>query len=809
MPPKSDLTFRTLRFWGVADLIYAALITLVVAAYIPWKTPAVNIALLIYAGFHASAAPGLFRRTRWGFRMGVVGGIVGLVAAVFTCTGLLASWAYLHGVFGDFGRGASLGALLCASVVLQILGLYPALKLRALLRREVRQDFGVGPGIIRALFAMLVLSPSVALGIHLHYHVECLPPVSTEGQNQVVSYLRAALDQTHRPALCALEGVPTGPGPLYVTLWSHGRAIARVAATGQDLRDAVIRAANVLMCKMETHKGQFSGGRLKIDRVVGICPVLSEARPVLALSVNPGRDGLRRQGGEPLEAVLPDDLVKEQSFGRVPMFPGIRGLRLGLNADSVLARLGLSGGAIERMRTESWVEYRDKALPVSRCNTPGPKPGPEEWRKAAVEGGHFILRQLTAEGRFLYRYLPTEHRHSTGSAYSTARHAGTAYCLALLYGRTGKDCFRTAAEEALSWLEKQMPEECGSAEQACIVSRGHARLGNTALALVAMLEYQRRTGSAAYEGTIRRCLGFVRTMQRPNGDFYHLYDLTEDRPDPSVRRMFSSGQAALALVMAHDVLGDEASLRAAEQALDYLTGPKYDYFLGRFIYGDDHWTCIAAEEAWPHLRSSRYLDFCGGYSRFIGRLQYKPGEWDNADYTGHFGFGALAVPGAPVTASAAEALVSTYLLSEHHGRPDEAVKAQATLALNALVRDQVRLDNAWLLPDPVYARGAIRFSLVEQEVRIDYTQHSASALIRGGEMEITSEQVECRIWTDRHEGFHPRQHGVHGKRLRIENPSLLPSNESLSASTCRGGGGRTGTTGPTGQGKCPPGRRGS
>ena len=182
-----------------------------------------------------------------------------------------------------------------------------------------------------------------------------------------------------------------------------------------------------------------------------------------------------------------------------------------------------------------------------------------------------------------------------------------------------------------------------------------------------------------------------------------------------------------------------AGLRAAERALDYLTGPKYEgYFLGRFIYGADHWTCIAAEEAWPRLRSRQYLDFCSGYSRFIGRLQYQPGQWNNRDFEGHYGFSALAVPGAPVAASAAEAVVSAYELSEHHGRPDAVLRRQVELALGALLRDQVRLDNAWLMPSPARARGAIRRSLVEQDVRIDFTQHAASALIRGAALQQPS-----------------------------------------------------------------------
>ena len=184
--------------------------------------------------------------------------------------------------------------------------------------------------------------------------------------------------------------------------------------------------------------------------------------------------------------------------------------------------------------------------------------------------------------------------------------------------------------------------------------------------------------------------------------------------------------------MAHEVLGEQRYLDAARRALDYLTGPKYaDYFLGRFIYGADHWTCIAAEEAWPRLKSPQYIDFCEGYAAFIERMQYGEGNWDNADFTGHYGFSALMIPQAPAAAGFTEAIVSTFELARHHGRDASRLERQMGLALDALTRDQIRPENAYLMPSPKNADGGIRRSLVESEVRIDFTQHAISALIRG------------------------------------------------------------------------------
>ncbi len=112
-------------------------------------------------------------------------------------------------------------------------------------------------------------------------------------------------------------------------------------------------------------------------------------------------------------------------------------------------------------------------------------------------------------------------------------------------------------------------------------------------------------------------------------------------------------------------------------------------------------------------------------------MQYQPDEYAAVDFLGHYGFGGFMVPQAPAAAGFTEAIVSTVVLARHHGQPDAALEHQMHLALDALTRDQVRFDNAWLMRKPKRAVGGIRRSLVESEIRIDFTQHAVGALIRG------------------------------------------------------------------------------
>ena len=726
-------TRRVFRFWGVAACVHGVLLGTAVAALIPWKTPWINGLLLAYAALHTATGVGLLLRKPLGRRLGLIAGWTGLVAMVLVTSLLVGSWSYLHAIYGDFGLGASIGALIFASLALQVLGLVPALLLRALLREAVRADLGGRRGL-RAVLGLLALPFVVGLLVHFRFEISAIEPLTAEGRQQAIAHLRAALRQEARPAMPALAGVPVGAGPLQVTLYDRGDAALRVPGDGADMAAAIAQAADALVAAPKVQGRRIAFGRLKVDRLVGAAPLLSDAEPVVALSVNPGVDGLRRKDAEAESLLLPDDLIKRQVFGVAPLVPGIQEMRLGLAAKPVLGALGLPTAPLERIRTEGFVEWGEGALPVWRGNTPTPGEGPEAWRAAAIAGGDFILRQLMKDGRFHYQYYPLDDRHPPPDDrnYSLPRHAGTVYALALLLGATGETRFKGGAEKGIAWLDGRMPPACGAPDRTCVVQGKTADLGSAALTLVGMLEYQHQTQDARYAGTARRLLTFVLGLQKENGDFYHVYDLQKAAILPNERKMFYSEEAALALVMAHGVLGDAVYLEAAERALNFLTGPKYDdFFLGRFIYGADHWTCIAAEEAWPRLKSPQYLDFCRGYARFIERTQYSPGWWDNVDFSGHYGFSALLIPQAPAAAGFTEAIVSTWELARHHGIEDADLNRQMALGLDALARDQVRPENAWLMRNPLAARGGIRRSLVESEIRIDFTQHSVAALIRG------------------------------------------------------------------------------
>jgi hypothetical protein len=423
-------------------------------------------------------------------------------------------------------------------------------------------------------------------------------------------------------------------------------------------------------------------------------------------------------------------MIRADRFGQVPLLPGLREVRLGLDASWALARLRGPKGALERLHLESWVESARGVVPVIRGYTPTTSPQPADFQAAAIRAGEFLMRQQRPDGAFHYRYDALDHRYSGTSRRSLARHAGVIYGLSQLYARTHDERLARSAAQAIHWVLNGYSRPCGTARR-CLVQGRQADLGPTALTLIALLAYQRATSDEEFSPAARELAEFVLTMQRADGEFHHAYHVQQQQPIPEPRIMFASEQAALALVMAHEAFGEPRFLQGAERALDFLTGAKYAYFVGWFSYGADHWTCIAAEEAWPRLKSRRYLDFCRGYAAFIRRIQYGTAV---PAFAGYYGFSYLLVPQAPAAAGFTEAVISTYKLRLHHGRRDLVLQAQVWTALEALRRDQLRDDNSYLATSPAEARGGFRRSVVQQDVRIDFTQHALSALLRGSEL---------------------------------------------------------------------------
>ena len=76
--------------------------------------------------------------------------------------------------------------------------------------------------------------------------------------------------------------------------------------------------------------------------------------------------------------------------------------------------------------------------------------------------------------------------------------------------------------------------------------------------------------------------------------------------------------------------------------------------------------------------------------------------------------------------------MGALLLAEAHNIPKNQLNdiyAQVFASVEALANDQITSKSRWNIKNFSQAEGAIRRSLVESEVRVDFVQHSLSALL--------------------------------------------------------------------------------
>lgn len=812
------------RLWATLDLLIGLLLAWLAWRFIPQETKRLAvvpralialggaqalIGLISHCSTHLSPTRSI-RRLHW--RLNVT--LTALASLVgFTLGALcLLSGLYWLGVFGVLGWGVFISALLLLSGVIQLLILYPLLKLRRLLSIEYRSVFkGGGVALLILRVALVSLAISALTGAYTG-SISPLPPLTPQARDTVTAYLRATLEgspitpardqlgstgvltaplgsavgsqEESADPLSTLATIPTR-GLLYVSFYAGGERLVRVSGRGPNLAHATRDAARALSSHPRLHGRRLRGGRIVVDRSVGSAKIPLTSLPtlgplILSLSVDPGRDGVlaRRRGASKI--LLASDLVEAERFAVAPIIPGIPELRFGLDAQFISKRLGsFDSMSFERLRTEQWVERVELNSPeeaaeyaAQRASSPSGESTPltalthrghwgarvdlepvsdprstllarrERYRDAAHLAGQYLIRHQNEDGRFDYQYFPyrDEAHQPSDARYSVPRHAGAVYGLSMLYLDRADKRYAIAARRAIDWLLGYALPECGGwqPEVTCIpkISKRNqiAKLGDSALSALAIFTYLEATGDLELEPLARGLAHFLLRVQRADGDFHHEYLIYDNSVSPHKRGMFASEQAAFALVLAARRWPDGPWRDAAERALDALTIHKYEGdFLSAFFFGADHWTCLATHAATSIIKKPEYLDFCLGYARFLQRLQYRSeaGEGDQT-YHGHYGFGFLSPPQAPATGGFTEGVMGALLLAEAYQYPKSELRdlyAQVLASVEALAHDQITDKTRWNIKNFTRAEGAIRRSLVESEVRVDFVQHSLSALL--------------------------------------------------------------------------------
>ncbi|MBW2379292.1 MAG: hypothetical protein JRG70_07020 [Deltaproteobacteria bacterium] len=717
--------------YGLLDLLSAAVVGGLMRLLWSggWFWP---VALGVWAGLLLASAVGLFSGTRAGRFAARLAAFYQLGFLAVLIVGLLSSAAYLWGLYGEVGIGVAVLLLIILALLIELVGLLPIFKLRSIgvFERE--------PGALRRIWPVTaVLVPGVVLYcmvVHARATLTSWEPTPAADRDAMSRHLMAVVENEAVPLL------PTDQNDRddhwVVRVYRAGK-IKRRIEVGGNLATAAQAAALELGRERSVPVRRRA---VAIDRIVAETNIDESNAILAALSIVPGLDGITGEIDGHRFTITPHELVLGRMLSEQTPISFIPDFKAGVRLDAARRVLCLNAGRspdcevtnLRRARTESWVHYNGETLDIYRGRPMEERaPTAVDARAGALAGGHYIVKALQRDGRFRYKLYPESGKVDM-EPYAIPRHAGTSWFLLELSEATGETQFLHGAEQALDWLEQQLGE-CGDGLR-CVAGGGVATLGSQALPLIAFATHARVTGSDRYRTTIDRLAEVVMRLQQDNGDFQFVLDTATGRPVPGPRVFYAAGQAALALAISGQVTEEARHLQGARDALDFMAGPYWDFFVSDLFFIEEHWTCLAADEVHRLYGDPDHAKLCRDVAGFYQRLQHAEGETTFPDYVGGVGFSPFFPPHTTPTAARTEALIAAYRISVRQGRPDAELRKGIAASVRFLLHNQYGPRDTYPFRSAWTAIGGVPWNYLDPVIRIDTVQHAGAVMLRGGEL---------------------------------------------------------------------------
>jgi hypothetical protein len=402
---------------------------------------------------------------------------------------------------------------------------------------------------------------------------------------------------------------------------------------------------------------------------------------------------------------------------------GIRtGSRTGVPLAFALLLLASCLGASRPPEAESPAERAPAGPTPATAMRPQPPPPatPVSLLAACREGGDYLVRHQHADGRFDYIYDAATDQ--VGSGYNILRHAGACYALAELYQATKDRRYLDASRRGIdALLETARPPraEHRGAKFEAVASDGEAKLGGSALAVLAILKWQEASGASPWTERARHLGSFLLFQQEANGRFRSTY-LVEGGDERDFESRYYPGEAVLALARLARVDRDPKWLRAAERGAAWIVDVRDAKATEP---PPDQWLVMSLDELHRATGKRTYADASLRIADAIVRAQRT--EPEAGDLLGSFAPSARSTPASV----RGEALVAACAVARRLKTSDAPYFAALERLWGFLRRCQITGEAAASLPRPAAASGGFRSSLEDWKVRIDFVQHAVSALL--------------------------------------------------------------------------------
>lgn len=362
--------------------------------------------------------------------------------------------------------------------------------------------------------------------------------------------------------------------------------------------------------------------------------------------------------------------------------------------------------------------------------------------KQAIAGARgYINRYCYENGAF--RYLAHLDREINTKKYNLLRHSGTVYALGQAYARDPDEETLRSMSRAVKFLRGFVSPADSGPDCAAVWSKPlelgknpaksqvEAKLGGTALGVIALLSLEKAAPGAVRREEVRGLGNFLLSQQRADGSFTCKYYLDSGKAD-EWESLYYPGEAMLALCLIDDYDPDDKWARGAARCMSYLADDRKE----QHDPPADHWALLATGPLLKKLEKMKDPPITPEAALrhaeqivnvMLGEQVIEP---EVPAVHGSYGPGARVCPAA----IRVEGMVAAHaFFPEDRRELKEKIRKSTTLGLAFVLRAQV--------PSGPYKGGFIRSTIVSNapdaeddnrraaEIRIDYVQHSLSALI--------------------------------------------------------------------------------
>lgn len=381
-------------------------------------------------------------------------------------------------------------------------------------------------------------------------------------------------------------------------------------------------------------------------------------------------------------------------------------------AQAVVEKSGLTEGPYYwcRLDTVTWLADEDQTVELF-CGFPDvvTHVAGEQLAQYANWHSDYLVRHQRTDGSFHSTYEPCQDQLSDEHTLSRSAHA--AWVAARGYKLLARRDLLTVADEA---LEPIMPGLIES-EDGCWLGEGEsASVSEIAFLALALCSLPDNNRHRPMIDSLARTLWSA--ASQPHG---RIKTHRDSGADEDLFQDYFPGQALLALAVLSEVEPAHVDLEAVQRCFKYYR----HRFRYRRHFGQCSWLMQAFARWWQVTRDSCFAEFV-----------FEIGDWIltyQQEKTG--GFINDHQPDSPgyTTAVYLEGIAAVLRLADSLGDVERFRKYQSSFMEGFRFLDRLILQpcDASLLPNFELACGGVRESLYSSRVRLDFVQHSLSAIL--------------------------------------------------------------------------------